>query len=79
MVATPESEPHLTSPPSAAPLLTVEGVSKHFGGIKAVRDCAVAGSGITGLIGPNSAGKTTLFNLIAGVEQPDVGQIHFDG
>lgn len=62
-------------------LLEVQGVSKAFGGIQALVESSIVveqGS-ITGLIGPNGSGKTTLFNVITGYEQPDSGQIRFDG
>ena len=65
----------------SAPLLSVEGASKRFGGLLAVDAASLeveAGS-ITGLIGPNGAGKTTLFALIAGFEAPTSGRIVFDG
>lgn len=62
-------------------MLSVRGLNKRFGGIQAVRDCSldVEKGTITGLIGPNGAGKTTLFNLITGFNQPDSGQVEFDG
>ncbi|MBN1834836.1 MAG: ABC transporter ATP-binding protein [Spirochaetales bacterium] len=52
-------------------------MSKHFGGVQAVKDCSleVRDGSITGLIGPNGAGKTTLFNLITGFHRPDSGRI----
>jgi len=65
----------------ARPLLRLDGLSKRFGGIQAVDDCTfdvVAGS-ITGLIGPNGSGKTTVFNLIDNTIVPDRGEITFDG
>lgn len=63
------------------PLLDIQGVSKHFGGLAAVRDVSlsVQEGEIIGLIGPNGAGKTTLFNLISGVYQPDSGKIVYHG
>ena len=63
------------------PLLSVEGVSKHFRGLLAVDNVsfAVAPGDILAVIGPNGAGKTTLFNMIAGVLGPDDGTIRFDG
>ena len=60
-------------------LLRIEGLSKHFGGIKAVDDCSfdICRKQIVGLIGPNGSGKTTLFNLISGVYASDRGKIYF--
>ncbi|HVY52026.1 MAG TPA: ABC transporter ATP-binding protein [Devosia sp.] len=62
-------------------VIDVQGVSKSFGGLVAVRDCSltVRRGSITGLIGPNGAGKSTLFNLVAGNIVPDKGRIVFDG
>jgi len=62
-------------------LLETQGVSKSFGGVRAVDRCSIAvrRGTITGLIGPNGAGKSTLFNLISGVYRPDDGRILFDG
>jgi neutral amino acid transport system ATP-binding protein len=60
-------------------LLRTEGISKAFGGVHALDDCAIevqAGT-ITGLIGPNGSGKTTLFNVITGYERPDAGHVYF--
>ena len=63
------------------PLLEVRGLSKHFGGLKAVDDCSfvVPEGTITGLIGPNGSGKTTVFNLIDNTIVADAGEIYFDG
>ncbi len=60
--------------------ITVENVSRAFGGVQAVRDCSVTivRGTITGLIGPNGAGKTTLFNMVAGHLLPDSGRILLD-
>lgn len=57
--------------------LVVKGVSKHFGGVFALRDASISceAGEIVGLIGPNGAGKTTLVNLIAGLMSPDDGEI----
>jgi ABC-type branched-subunit amino acid transport system ATPase component len=62
-------------------LLRVDGVSKRFGGVRAVDDCAltVAAGTVTGLIGPNGSGKTTLFNIVTGYLRPDAGTVHFAG
>jgi ABC-type branched-subunit amino acid transport system ATPase component/ABC-type branched-subunit amino acid transport system permease subunit len=56
-------------------LLEVQGLSKSFGGLRAVEDVGftVAAGEILGIIGPNGAGKTTLFNLLNGVLPADSG------
>ncbi|MGB9117349.1 ATP-binding cassette domain-containing protein [Bradyrhizobium sp.] len=61
--------------------LEVKGVSKHFGGIRAVSNASLnIGVGeIHALIGPNGAGKTTLFNLISGLYPVDSGSIRLNG
>jgi ABC-type branched-subunit amino acid transport system ATPase component len=61
--------------------LSVEGVSKSFGGLRALNDCSfVARQGaITCLVGPNGAGKTTVFNAITGFLRPDEGHVAFQG
>jgi branched-chain amino acid transport system ATP-binding protein len=62
-------------------LLSVEHVTRRFGGVVAVDDVTLdVGEGeIVGLIGPNGAGKTTLFNLITRLYKPEAGEIVFDG
>jgi ABC-type branched-subunit amino acid transport system ATPase component len=62
-------------------LLSVDGVSKAFGGVQALSGCCVEvdeGS-IAGLIGPNGSGKTTLFNVVTGYERVDAGEVSFNG
>jgi branched-chain amino acid transport system ATP-binding protein len=61
--------------------LTLDGVTRHFGGHRAVDGVSfrVRPGTITGLIGPNGAGKTTLFNLIAGTLRPTSGRIALGG
>jgi ABC-type branched-subunit amino acid transport system ATPase component len=66
---------------SLLPLLEVRGLSKAFGGLRAVDDLSfsVREGEILGLLGPNGSGKTTVFNLIAGAFPPDTGQVYFSG
>ena len=68
-------------PPRGAPLLSVRGLNRTFGGLVAVNDlCFTLTAGeIAGLIGPNGAGKTTTFNLLTGVDQPGGGSVEFLG
>lgn len=63
------------------PLVTVRGVSKHFGGLVAVRevDFDVHEGEIVSLIGPNGAGKTTMFNLVTGLDRPTFGAVTIAG
>lgn len=62
-------------------LLNIQGVSKSFGGVKALTDVSfeVKRNSVTSLIGPNGAGKTTLFNCITGFARGDVGTVTFNG
>jgi ABC-type branched-subunit amino acid transport system ATPase component len=62
-------------------LLEIEEASKRFGGVVAVDACSlsVQAGTITGLIGPNGSGKTTVFNLVTGYLPADGGTIRFDG
>ena len=61
------------------PTLSVDGVSKHFGGVRAVAgvSTAVTKGEIFAIIGPNGAGKTTLLNMVSGFYKPDEGAILF--
>lgn len=63
------------------PLLHLQQVSKHFGGLAAVQnvDLAVYPREIISIIGPNGAGKTTVFNLITGIYRPTSGSIDLQG
>jgi branched-chain amino acid transport system ATP-binding protein len=63
------------------PLLEVRGVTKQFGGVRAVHACSfdVADGEIKAVIGPNGAGKTTLFNVITGFYHPTAGEVRLRG
>ncbi len=62
-------------------VLEVNGVSKSFGGVRALSEChlSLERGSIHGLIGPNGSGKTTLFNVITGYERIEHGDVRFDG
>ncbi len=62
-------------------MLTLEHVTKRFGGLTAVKDVSfeVKQGDLLGIIGPNGAGKTTLFNVIAGYYAPSEGRVVFEG
>jgi branched-chain amino acid transport system ATP-binding protein len=77
-MAAPE---HQMSYQIGEPLLEVRGLSRHFGGVRAVDgvDLQVRRGEILSVIGPNGAGKTTLFNLVTGLIRPDGGEVNFGG
>src|ERR1700682_3906953 len=62
-------------------LLAVEGLSKSYGGVHAVRNvsCALKAGEILALIGPNGAGKSTCFDMLNGQNIPDSGRISLLG
>ena len=66
---------------TSTPVLRVENLVKHYGGVQAVRGVSfeVPEASIVGLIGPNGAGKTTTFNCIAGAEKPTDGRVYLYG
>jgi branched-chain amino acid transport system ATP-binding protein/branched-chain amino acid transport system permease protein len=66
---------------AAGPVLTAEGLKKHFGGIRAADDLTLAleRGKVTALVGPNGAGKTTVFNLLTGFLIPDAGRVVLRG
>ena len=57
--------------------LVVKGLSKRFGGLRAVQDVSftIRENETVALIGPNGAGKTTSFHLITGFHRPDQGSV----
>lgn len=87
-VASPTSPAHVPMPPievdntaHSSPILSLDGVSKRFGGVQAVDalSFSVGHGSVKGLIGPNGAGKSTLVNLISGVSRADTGAVRIGG
>jgi D-xylose transport system ATP-binding protein len=86
-------QPLMTAPHSSPPdcavraenldhsLLELRGVSKQFGGVRALieLDFTVSQGEVVATVGDNGAGKSTLVKIIAGIHAPDGGEIHFDG
>ncbi len=68
-------------PNSNESVLCVQGLSKSFGGVRAVRnvDLEVPPDSIFSIIGPNGAGKTSLINMVSGFYKPDSGSVRFAG
>ena len=62
-------------------VLSVKGLSKAYGGVRALQDVSfsVAAGELVAMIGPNGAGKTTCFNLLDGQLEPDAGEIALEG
>ncbi|MGS0755393.1 branched-chain amino acid ABC transporter ATP-binding protein/permease [Roseateles sp. GG27B] len=80
--AAPAAIPHIrTAITSNEVLLKVSGLSKSFGGLKAVENVSfeVRRGEIVGVIGPNGAGKTTLFNVLNGFQKASAGTAELDG
>ena len=76
-----DTKPVSASVTAATPLMRVAGLSKSFGGLRAVSNVSfeIAEGEILGIIGPNGAGKTTLFNLLNGVLPADEGTATLGG
>jgi D-xylose transport system ATP-binding protein len=70
-----------TAPQTAPPILELQGVSKHFGSVEALRgvDFEVRDGEVMALVGDNGAGKSTLIKCVAGIYSIDGGEILFEG
>ncbi len=72
---------HAPAPPPVTPAVRFEGVTRHFGVVRAVDgvDLSIAPGEFFAMLGPSGSGKTTCLRLIAGFEQPDAGHIEIFG
>lgn len=78
----PSPDPNTTDPnTTGTPLLEVRSLGKRFPGVQALRDIdlTLMRGEVLALVGENGAGKSTLMKILAGVQQPDEGQILIDG
>jgi len=78
----PVSEPAISNPPSGTePLLSLRGISKHFGAVQALYgvDLDLPAGQVTALCGDNGAGKSVLTKCIAGIHQADEGEMFWEG
>jgi ABC-type branched-subunit amino acid transport system ATPase component len=71
----------MTVTATAPALLEARGLTKNFGGVRAVQDTSLSipPKSVFAIIGPNGAGKSTLLNLLSGIIRPDAGTVTFDG
>ena len=62
-------------------ILTLKNITKEFPGVKALDDVTIniERGTIHGLVGENGAGKSTLIKVLAGIYQPNKGEIILDG
>jgi ribose transport system ATP-binding protein len=67
--------------PDLRPILELRAISKRFGGVQALDnvDLSICAGEIVAIVGENGAGKSTLLKILAGIVQPDNGQIYADG
>ncbi len=84
VAASPERSKNVPGPSeeeTQEPILEIQGLSKSFGGLRAVTDASLKlfPRDITGLIGPNGCGKTTLFNMANGFMEADGGAVYVRG
>ena len=78
---TPGGQTFVNAPAGAEPLLKLRGISKHFGAVQALFgvDLDLPAGQVTALCGDNGAGKSVLTKTIAGIHQPDQGEMFWEG
>ena len=76
-----DPQPHPPPPTRSNLMITVTGLTKHYGDRTAVDDLTftVAAGRVTGFVGPNGAGKSTTMRMMVGLTRPDAGEVRYDG
>ena len=61
--------------------IRIDNVSRRYGPVKALDSVTldIAKEEFIAILGPSGSGKSTLLRLIAGLDQPTEGRIHFEG
>ena len=79
--AQPHPKPNPSRPTRSNLMITVTGLTKHYGNRTAVDDLTftVAAGRVTGFVGPNGAGKSTTMRMMVGLTRPDRGEVRYDG
>ncbi|PLC52802.1 multidrug ABC transporter ATP-binding protein [Pollutimonas nitritireducens] len=70
-----------TSPANSDVAVVIDNVDKHFGSVHALRSVSahIHYGRLTGLVGPDGAGKTTLMRILTGLLAPNVGRVTLAG
>ena len=70
-----------TSPANSDVAVVIDSVNKHFGSVHALRSLSahINYGQLTGLVGPDGAGKTTLMRIMAGLLAPNAGHVTLAG
>jgi len=65
----------------SAPFFKCENITKNYNDEPVVKDINLElhEDGFISLLGPSGVGKTTLFNVLSGVDKPDIGRVIYNG
>src|SRR5262249_15836596 len=76
-----EENDGMTDTALVVPVVEMQAICKSFGAVQALQNVALRlmPGEILGLVGDNSAGKSTLMKILSGAYQKDTGEIVVDG